>query len=76
MTMYIKVHVKPDAKKESLVQTSADHFEVSVREPAERNLANRRVIELIARHFKVPIGKARLISGHRSPSKIISVDSL
>jgi hypothetical protein len=72
--MYCKVKVIPGAKKESFVKKSEDHFSISVREPAERNLANNRVLELVANHFKVPKGKVRLISGHRSPSKILRVD--
>ena len=72
--MYVKVRVTPDAKKELCEQVSADHLKISVREPAEQNRANRRVLELVARHFAVPSGKVRLISGHRSPSKIFSVE--
>ncbi len=72
--MYCKVKVVPGAKKESFVKKSEDHFNVSVKEKAEQNLANKRVLELVAEHFKVPYGKVRLISGHHSPSKIFRVD--
>lgn len=54
--------------------TSADHFEISVKEKAERNMANTRVLELIAGYFKVPVSKVRIINGHRHPSKLIVVD--
>lgn len=72
--MYCKVKVIPGAKKESFVKKSEDHFNASVRELAERNLANNRVLELVAYHFGVVKGKVRLVSGHRSPSKIFRVD--
>lgn len=72
--MYIKAKVLAGSKKEYLKEKSTDHFDVAVKEPAERNMANRRVIELVAMHFKIPAGKVRLISGHHSPSKILSVD--
>ena len=72
--MYIKIRVTPDAKVEKFAQKTKDHFTISVREPAERNLANGRVLELVARHFKLPVGKVRIISGHHSPSKILNVD--
>ena len=72
---YIHAKVTPGVKKESLKQVSADHFEISVREKAERNLANSRVLELLARHFKVPKSKVRIINGHRSPSKLLVVES-
>ena len=71
--MYVKIRVFPGAKKEEFRKLSDDHFEVIVREPAERNLANRKVAELLSAHFAVPVGKVRLISGHRSPSKIFRI---
>ncbi len=71
---YIHVKVMPGAGRESLKEKSKDHFEVSVREKAERNMANKRVVELMALHFKVPVNKVRIINGHRSPSKLLVVD--
>ncbi len=62
------------AKKESLAQKNEDHFLVSVREPAERNLANTRVLELLSLHFKVPKGKIRIVNGHQAPGKLIMVE--
>jgi uncharacterized protein YggU (UPF0235/DUF167 family) len=73
--MYIKVRVQPASKKELFVQKGPDSFSVSVKERAERNMANGRVRELVAGHFKIPEGKVRLVSGHHSPSKIFSVDT-
>ncbi len=71
--MYIKVRVSASSKKESLEQLKTDSFKVSVKEPALRNLANTRVRELVASHFKIAVGKVKIISGHHSPSKILSV---
>ena len=72
--MYVKVRAIPGSGKESFAEESADHFRIAVKEKAEMNLANRRIIALIARHFGVPAGKVRIISGHRSPGKILSID--
>ncbi len=72
--MYIKIKVTAGARKEKLTQISEDHFEISVREKAERNMANVRVREMIADFFVVPVGKTKIISGHHSPGKIFSVD--
>lgn len=73
--MYVKAKVTPGAKVEKVERKADDLFVLAVREPAERNLANRRVAEIIAREFKVPVGKARIVSGHRSGSKILSVET-
>ncbi len=72
--MYIKIKVTAGSKKEIFVKESKDHFKVSVKEPATRNLANIRVREIIAEHFKLPITKVRIINGHHSPSKLLVVD--
>ncbi len=61
-------------RKESFRQKSEDHFEVSVREKAEHNLANKRVLELVSLHFKIPASKIRIINGHRNPSKLLVVE--
>lgn len=61
-------------KKESFKQKSGDHFEISVKEKAERNMANTRVLELMAEHLKVPKSKVRIVNGHRHPSKLLFIE--
>ncbi len=72
--MYIRVFVTPGAKRDVITQEGPDSFAVSVRVPAERNLANERVRELVAEQFKVMKGKVRIVNGHHRPGKIISVE--
>jgi uncharacterized protein YggU (UPF0235/DUF167 family) len=72
--MYIKIKVNAGARKEFFSRVTEDHFEISVREKAERNMANSRVREIVAEFFDVSIGKIKIISGHHSPGKILSVD--
>ena len=71
--MYIKVRVLAGAKKEEVQELSKNHFKISVREKPLQNLANRRVVELVARHFGVSPKTVRIVSGHHSPSKILSI---
>ena len=71
--MYIKVRVFAGASKEEFKKISDTHFEARVKEKAERNMANRRVVELTRKHFGAA-GDVRIINGHHSPSKILSVD--
>ncbi|MFA6257349.1 MAG: DUF167 domain-containing protein [Candidatus Paceibacterota bacterium] len=72
---YIHVKVTAGARKESLKQKSEDHFEISVREKAERNMANTRVIEIVAAHFGVPVSGVRIVNGHHHPSKLLVVEN-
>lgn len=70
--MYIRVHAVPGAKKEIYTEKSEDTVDISVREPAEGNRANRRIIELLKEHYGT--NAVRLISGHHSRSKLFSID--
>lgn len=73
--MYIKVRVYAGGSKEEFKKISNTHFEARVKEKAERNMANRKVVELVRRHFGT-VGDVRIINGHHSPSKILSVDGI
>jgi len=72
--MYIRVSVIPNAKKERIKTISDTRFEMQVKEPAERNLANKRVRTLLAETLGVSVGKVQLVTGHRSPVKMFAVD--
>ena len=71
--IHVKVSVAADAKRETFEVVGENRFKISVKERAERNLANRRVLELVAAHFGVPAGSVRILSGHQRPSKLIAV---
>lgn len=71
--MYVRVDVTPAAKRERFAAVSSSEFMLSVKEPAERNLANRRVVELIAQHFRVHPKAVHIISGHHTRRKMLSV---
>ena len=71
---YIHVKVTAGSRKEFFGQKNEDHFEISVREKAERNMANSRVIEIVAEHFGVPVNKVRIVNGHHHPSKLLVIE--
>lgn len=72
--MYIKVKVSAGVKKEKFTQINDDHFEIWTKEKAERNMANNHIVEMLSEYFKIPKNKVRIINGHHSPSKLISID--
>lgn len=72
--MYIKVHVMAGAKKETVKKLSDTSYSVSVKEPALQNRANARVVALLAAECGVPATRVRIVNGHHSPSKMLSVD--
>ncbi len=71
---YIHVKVTAGVSKESFKKLKEDHFDIFVREKAERNMANTHVLELVAEYFKVPKNKVRIVNGHKHPSKLIIIE--
>lgn len=71
--MYIRVKVTPGSKKETCVKISESEYVITVREKAERNMANNRVIERIAHEIHRDSKDVRIISGHHSRTKLLSV---
>ncbi|MCB9810847.1 MAG: DUF167 domain-containing protein [Candidatus Nomurabacteria bacterium] len=71
--MYVKVRVTPKAKKETVEKTGELVYEMAVKAPAERNLANQRVRELLAENLGVSVKAVRIVSGHHSGNKIFDV---
>ena len=72
--MYVKVRVTPSGKKERVAQKGKTEFEMIVKEPAQQNLANRRVQQLLAEAFNTSPRSVHLISGHRSGTKLFNVE--
>ncbi|PCI20175.1 hypothetical protein COB64_02590 [Candidatus Wolfebacteria bacterium] len=55
------------------ISASEDTYEVAVKLKTERNMANKRLIEMMASELCIPQKNIRIISGHHSRSKILSV---
>ncbi len=70
----VGVKVKTKAKKEIVEKVKENDFLVSVKEPAEKGKANAAVMKALARYFKIPQTKVRIVSGHKSKQKIVEID--
>ncbi len=73
--MYIKVNVFPKSKKESVKKIREARFEVRVKEKAERNLANLRMLELLAEYFEINKKDISIINGHHHPIKLLKINN-
>jgi uncharacterized protein YggU (UPF0235/DUF167 family) len=71
--MYISVRVIAGAKQEEVRTLAKGRLAVSVKQPARQNLANKRVRELVALHFKLPLAKVQLVSGAHTPAKLFAL---
>ena len=70
--MIIKVKVKPNSREEEIEKTSENKYLVKLKEKAEDGKANRRLINILAKEFKVNF-RAINIKNLRSRNKIIEV---
>ncbi|MEK7201461.1 MAG: DUF167 domain-containing protein [Patescibacteria group bacterium] len=73
--MYVRVHVAPGSKREQITEGKGGILLITVREPAEGNQANKRVRELVALRLLLPLSKVRILSGHHSPTKLLTIDN-
>jgi hypothetical protein len=73
--MKVMVTVKPGSKKGPLVEAdSLGGLLVYVRKSAVEGKANKAVIELLAKYYKVPKSLVEVVSGHNSKHKVVEVD--
>lgn len=70
----VRVKVTPDAKREEIAR-DGESFVISVREPREHNMANKRLREIIASEMDTSVARVRIIKGHRSSNKTFSITS-
>lgn len=71
--MKINIKVKPSSRKNEVKVISNGILEVRVTAVPEKGKANKAVIELLSKHFKVPKSSIQIIRGQSSKEKIIEI---
>lgn len=61
--MILTVHVKPNAKHESVEWMDEDTLKISVTVPPEKGKANKAVIELLAKELNIAKTTIELVRG-------------
>ena len=70
---FYKLKVHPGSKTDKIVRKKPDTFEIWIKAPAERGLANAAAISLLAAEIKTNPKRILLIKGAQSPAKIVKV---
>ena len=73
--MIINVNVKPNSSEDKVEKVNDGEYNVSVKEEAEDNKANNRVINLLAKEFGVNYRKIK-IKNPKSRKKIVEIESI
>jgi len=71
--MIIRVHVTPNSREARVTRVGEANFEVKVDEKAMDGRANKRLVEILSEHLKVPKSKITIVSGARSRDKVLEV---
>ncbi|MBI2010763.1 MAG: DUF167 domain-containing protein [Candidatus Colwellbacteria bacterium] len=71
--MRIFVKAKPNAKETRIEKLDENRFAVAVKEPPIGGRANVAIEKVIAEHFKVPVSRVRIVSGHTSRQKVFEI---
>jgi uncharacterized protein YggU (UPF0235/DUF167 family) len=71
--MIIKVKAKPNSKEEKFEKLEDGSYVISVKEPAEDNKANIRVINILAKGLSVNHKQIR-IKNPKSKEKIVEIE--
>jgi len=70
--MRISIKVKPNSKIEK-VEKANGFFLIYVKEPAQKNRANKAIIKLLSEHFKIPRSRIIILKGKNSRQKLIEM---
>ncbi len=71
--MLIRVYVTPNAREARVVKVRNDYFEVRVDEVAVDGRANKRLLEILAEHFKVQKSRISILRGTKTRNKLVQV---
>lgn len=71
--MILTVHVKPNAKKNTVEWIDEDTLKISVTAKPENGKANKAVIELLAEELKIKKSAVEIVRGHTTRIKQIEV---
>ena len=69
----VSVTVKTRAKQDHVQETSEEELKVFVKEAPSDGKANKAVIKLLSKHFKVPQKNIELVTGHKFNKKLFNI---
>ena len=73
--MKLRTCIKPNSKPAEGVELVDDIYEIRVKAPAIEGKANKRAIEVLAKHFGVAKSHVKLVSGATSRYKVFEISA-
>ena len=72
----IKIHVAPGAANNEVVGPYGDRLKIRVAAAPEKGMANRTLLDYLAKRLGLPKNQLRLKSGIRDRAKVVEIISL
>ncbi len=73
-TICLSVKVHPRSRKQEVTKLGETAYKVHVTSVPSKGEANEEVCRLIARFLDVPVSKVKIIRGHTSRNKLITIE--
>ena len=73
MSFKLSVHVKPQARKQSITKISEQEYQIAVHAAPVAGKANEAVVELLAKYFSVPKSSVKVLRGQSSRKKLVEI---
>jgi len=70
----LNIRVIPKASR-NLIKKENDSLKAYLTKAAQNGLANKQLIELLAKHLKVKKYQIKIIKGEKARNKVIEIDS-
>jgi uncharacterized protein YggU (UPF0235/DUF167 family) len=71
--MKLTIIAKPGAKEYKVFKVSETQYRVSVKEPAKEGRANWSIERELAKYFKIPVSRVRIIQGLTNKTKVAEI---
>jgi hypothetical protein len=69
----LNIRVIPKSSK-NFIKKENNYFKVYLTKPAQDNLANKQLIELLAEYLNIKKYQIRIIKGEKSRDKLVKID--
>jgi uncharacterized protein (TIGR00251 family) len=74
--VYINIKVITNAKQTEFVELKPLYYKAKLKAIPEKGLANKELIETVSKFFKCRKSEVKIISGHHSREKLLSIPDL
>ena len=76
MEKILEILVKPNAKKVKINKINDNTFEIHLKSQPIKGAANKELIKILSKYFKVPKSSIEIIRGMKTTTKIVKINLL